>query len=91
MEGIGEQYLTEFSKSVFEINTNSTKFNLYSQNNMVLNDNISLEWAENGAKQYANLFAGSVMVSSHFSSRYSNIVANFDDWKAEADAVYGAE
>lgn len=89
LDGIADRYLTSFSRSVFEINTNSTKFNLYSQNNMVLNNKITLEWADTGINEYANLYAGTSTVDQIFKTRFDTISANFAQWKAESDAIYG--
>ena len=89
LDGIAEKYLTSFSKSVFEINMNSVKFNLYSQNNMVLNNKITLEWADTGVNEYANLYAGTSNVDEIFTTRFNTISENFDQWKSESDAIYG--
>ena len=91
LDGIADRYLTSFAHSVFEINKNSQKFNLYSQNNMVLNNKITLEWADTGVNEYANLAEGKSDIDTIFSTRYSSISKDFDTWKAESDAIYGAD
>lgn len=68
---------------------NSVKFNLYSQNNMVLNNKITLEWADTGVNEYANLYAGTSNVDEIFTTRFNTISENFDQWKSESDAIYG--
>lgn len=92
LDGVEDKYLTSFARSVFEINKNSVKFNFYSQNNMILNNKLSLEWADTGINEYAKLANGETAdytVAGIFESRYNNIKANFDTWKAESDQIYG--
>ena len=91
LDGIADRYLTKFAHSVFDINKNSVKFNLYSQNNMVLNNKITLEWADTGINEYAALAAGTKEIKDIFDTRYKDITAGFDTWKSESDAIYGAD
>ncbi len=94
LDGIEDRYLTSFARSVFEINKNSVKFNFYSQNNMILNNKLSLEWADTGVNEYRKLADGETStftVKSIFASRYNTIKSNFASWKSESDAIYGAE
>ncbi len=90
LDGIADRYLTPFARSVFEINKDSKKFNLYSQNNMVLNNKITLEWADTGINEYASLSAGTKTVDEIFDVRFTDIKTGFDQWKAESDAIYGS-
>ncbi|MBQ7164772.1 MAG: extracellular solute-binding protein [Clostridia bacterium] len=91
LDGIGDRYLTKFARSVFEVNTNSRKFNLYSQANMVLNNKITLEWADTGVNHYAELYNKATTVDAVFATRLSDIKANFAQWKSDSDKVFGAE
>ena len=69
----------------------STKFNLYSQSNLVLNKKITIEWAEDGINEYATLYAGTNNVTDLFATKYASINENFATWKEDSDKVYGAE
>ena len=48
--------MTTFSQTVLEINTNSQKFDLYSQNLLVLDGKLAIQWAPEGVQHYADYF-----------------------------------
>ncbi len=53
---LDEENLSEFSKSILEINRNSQKFNLYSNSLMILEGKVGLEWPPQNLQYYATLF-----------------------------------
>jgi len=53
---LDEANLSEFSKSILEINRNSQKFNLYSNSLMILEGKVGLEWPPQNLQYYATLF-----------------------------------
>ncbi|WP_264229522.1 ABC transporter substrate-binding protein [Acholeplasma laidlawii] len=65
--------LSEFSKSIIEINQNSQKFNLYSNSLMILEGKVGLEWPPQNLQYYATLF-------NHYNNR--DYLTNPEGWLA---------
>lgn len=68
---IEEEKLSEFSKSIIEINQNSQKFNLYSNSLMILEGKVGLEWPPQNLQYYATLF-------NHYNNR--SYLTNPEAW-----------
>lgn len=81
----GIENATAFMKDVYTINTTSQKFNLYSQNAMVISGVVSLEWPPRGAQMYASLAdRPETSVSESFRSIYSEILQKWAGWQQQA-------
>lgn len=70
---LNDENLSEFSKSILEINQNSQKFNLYSNSLMVLEGKVGLEWPPQNLQYYATLF-------NHYNNR--DYLTNPEAWLA---------
>lgn len=76
---------TTFMRDVYTINTNSRKFNLYSQNAMVISGVLSLQWPPRGSQMYGSLMNRTeTSVSESFNSIYAEILQKWDGWQQQA-------
>jgi N-acetylglucosamine transport system substrate-binding protein len=89
--------LSTFAKGIYEINTNSKKFGLYSSSLLVLDGKLSIQWAPEGVQHYPEYFTyynTSAYISnpstypeknllSTFNGVYETVRNNWNKWLSE--------